>query len=138
MAFRVITSEIYGNLGRFERVRPGLFRSESGRVHVLGNGNPNGKGEGTLFLDHAKYTDAVTGYDVPRSLVVCDDYFGIHPQSVAPPTLVTEFDQRKLDDIFLTLAELKFRNELAMRSSARADLLKNWPLYIIRLIAIRQ
>lgn len=99
----MLTSRIYRNLGRVEPVRPGLRRSESGRVHLLGEGLLGGKGEGTLVLDHARHKGMVSGYSVPRSLVLCES-FSANP--------------RRNEVLFETLRELGFHRALAIRSSS--------------------
>lgn len=99
----MLTSRIYGNLGRYEQVRQDLRRSESGRVHLLGKGALGGKGEGTLVLDHARHKGMVSGYSVPRSLVLCES-FSANP--------------RRNEVLFEILRELGFHRALAIRSSS--------------------
>lgn len=111
---RVITSKIYGDLGRFTATRrPNLHRSPSGRVYVLGQGALGGKGEGTLFLDQA--ADSM-GFRVPgRSLVVCDDYFGIPARD---EHAIGELDPQKSRELMDILGEENFPARLAIRSSS--------------------
>ncbi|MBI5699003.1 hypothetical protein HZC35_01660 [Candidatus Saganbacteria bacterium] len=110
---RVITSKIYGELGRFAATRrPNLYRSPSGRVLVLGEGALGGKGEGTAYLDR----NAGKGkYKVPRqSLVICDDYFGIP----AGNARIKRLDPQKVADLSEILQEAGFPARLAIRSSS--------------------
>ena len=80
MNVRAIQSSIYGNLGTFKAVGPSLYKSDSGRVLILGEGNLHGKNEGTLYLDqHADQME----FRVPQhSLVVCDDFLQLEPCSI--------------------------------------------------------
>jgi hypothetical protein len=111
---RVITSKVYGELGRFAATRrPNLYRSPSGRVLVLGEGALGGKGEGTLYLDKA--ADEM-GFRVPgHSLVVCNDHFGI---PTLPKHRVRELDPKKSQELMGILGEEKFPARLAIRSSS--------------------
>ncbi|MFA4906032.1 MAG: PEP/pyruvate-binding domain-containing protein [Candidatus Margulisiibacteriota bacterium] len=111
---RVITSRIYGELGRFAAAgRPNLYRSPSGRVLVLGEGAVGGKGEGTLYLD--KVADEM-GFRVPgHSLVICDDYFGMPAIFMQK---ITDLDPGKVQRVQDILKEENFPGRLAIRSSS--------------------
>ncbi|OGC07894.1 hypothetical protein A3F86_03120 [candidate division WOR-1 bacterium RIFCSPLOWO2_12_FULL_45_9] len=113
---RNLSSEIYGQLGTFRQLEwSDLWQSESGRVYLLGNGGVGGKGEGAIFLDR---TSEELGFMVPRTLIVCEDFFRIHPQPVENPALLGDLAPQSVSDIIKLLQKLGFSQFLAFRSSA--------------------
>lgn len=75
MLTREINSRTFGKLGPYNQVQSGLYRSQSGRVYIMGQGRVGGKGEGHLFLD--AMCDRF-GYQIPvPTIILCDDVFGL-------------------------------------------------------------
>ena len=110
MNCRTISSKVFGNLGQFQAVGKNLYRSESGRIHLLG------KNEGLLFLDQAR--DEIGVYQVPHTLVVCDDYFNLPVQSVKHPQEIQGLNRTKIALLIKILSDLGFPTAVAIRSSA--------------------
>jgi len=119
MNVRKLTSKIYGNLGEFTLVQPNLYQSSSGRVYLLGNGNPGGKGDGTIFLDKAR--GSALAYEVPRSIILCDDFSGIKPQPLSHPQAPVELSQERTTELVNVIKMLGFKPNIAIRSSAQVE-----------------
>ena len=116
MDCRKIISNIYGELGTFKRVKPSLYRSQSGRVHLLGLGQVGGKAGGTIYLDKMSLD---MGYRTPgHSLVVCNDYFGLPPQPVKTPVKINQIAFAKVERLVDIINELGFTLPIAVRSSS--------------------
>lgn len=77
MTTRSINSRFYGNLGVFRQIAPKLYRNESGRTYLLGEGSVGGKGEGHIFLDRICDRHC---FSVPApTIIVCNDFPGLPP-----------------------------------------------------------
>ena len=116
-----IPSKIYGQLGPLEQWRGNIARSQSQRVHAVGPGAVGGKGAGTIFLDQVEHQQLVSGYSVPRSVILCNDFFGVDLQPIDNPAQIGALDPRKMADLFALLEELHFPQVLALRSSALVE-----------------
>lgn len=107
-------------------VRNNLYKSQSGIVHILGNGLVGGKGEGTLYLDQKHFEACdISGHleqniklRVPNSLIVCDDFFGLPVFSFNERDGVKRLPHNKFDELVFTIKDIGLRAELALRSSS--------------------
>ncbi len=96
-----------------------MYRSESGRIYILGNGPLGGKGEGSLFLD--RVCDEI-GFKIPSpALIVCNDFPQIPEQPVDRPVFIrglrTTGENAPFVGLLAALELAKMRFPAAMRSS---------------------
>ncbi len=115
---RSVNSPVWGNLGKFYASRTGVYCGRSGRLVVLGEGDLGGKGLGTVALMNTDLSGENRMYSSPRSLVVCNDWFGVKPQSFASPNLFEVAPKDRLDEIYRLMAALNFSPYVAIRSSS--------------------
>ncbi|MBI5700156.1 hypothetical protein HZC35_07640 [Candidatus Saganbacteria bacterium] len=126
MNSRAVESKTYGNFGQFPKVENRWHKSPSGRIHLLGEERIGGKTEGLLFLDRS--TVQVPGYQLPeRTLVVCNDFFGIGRRPVDNPLPVEGLGAEKLAELFDVMEKMKFSPVVAVRSSALIEDQLGWP-----------
>lgn len=84
---------------------------------MLGDGQVGGKAEGLLFLDRS--AAQIPGTRLPeRTLVVCNDFFGINQQSADDPLPIEELGGEKIAKLFEVMEKMKFSPVVAIRSSA--------------------
>jgi len=117
MAERSISSRFYGNLGVYRQIRSGLYRSASERIHLLGSESVGGKGEGLLVLDNQKQA----GFDLPRLLIICSDFFSLPHQQSAGVVPIATLKAEKVSELIDTINGLNFPAALAIRSSAAVE-----------------
>src|SRR3989339_59433 len=115
MNVRIIATAAYGQLGPFKKISPGLYRSVSGRVHIVGEGNIGGKAEGLAFLDQ-------NNFPIPgRTLFVADDFLGLPNVDIRDRFLLCQADLARINYLISAINMIGFPTPIAIRSSSTVE-----------------
>lgn len=117
---RIVKSPIFGNMS-FSKQSSGLYSADSGKVHLLGNGEAGGKGAGVSYLDVMQHYFTI--YQTSRAIGLCEDYFRLPEQPIDGPRFVAPSQMRDdcLDLLFKVMESLNFADEIVIRSSSQIE-----------------